>query len=158
MREMWWKNVRWSWCKLPVILVILLWNLNNLYILQKTNKYNKHSSSGSLVVLCGLMDGHTRRSWWLLFAILRKRLKIWNVETKTFLKARGSSLREWKHSETRLWRILLGNNTCDGERLDFNWASSYMHMYGFTYVYSIPTDARSYGMWLLLMSGSVCVH
>jgi hypothetical protein len=57
-------NVHRSSCKVPVILVRFLWNLNFLYRFSKKSsniKFHENMSSGSLVVPCGRTDGRTDR-------------------------------------------------------------------------------------------------
>jgi hypothetical protein len=55
------KNVYWSSCKVPVILVRLKRELSRQIFEKCTNtKFNANPSSGSRVVPCGRTDGQTR--------------------------------------------------------------------------------------------------
>ena len=50
----------WSSCKLPVVLVIFLKNLNFLDGFSNTNfKFHEHPPSGSSVAVCGRRDRQT---------------------------------------------------------------------------------------------------
>jgi len=73
------KNVYWSSCKVPVILVRFFMKLKfyRQFLGKYSNiKFHENSSSGSQVVPCGQMDGWQTWSYKSLFVILRTRQKM----------------------------------------------------------------------------------
>ena len=72
------KNIHWSSCKVPVILVGFQWHLNFFNIFSKNTrntKFHENLSRGSWDVPCERTDNHDEANRWL-FLILRTRLEM----------------------------------------------------------------------------------